>query len=411
MDNTCQLVDEMKKRDSQFSCHDVTMNLMILYSFSLLVLIQIVVTDNATTTTKETTVISTTSISSTISKTSTTDKTTTLSSTSTSSSTTSTISTSTISTSTISTSPISTSPISTSTISTIESTTSSSTTSTISTIESTTSPTPTPTPGPTSTSEKTSTTTEIVTSTEEITTTTTEVPVTTTIPPIPERREVVKFSLPRFNKTHACMFGEMALVFKIPYQKKLENGDVIIAVTEINSTKEDYECSGACSPISQELELAFYRNDVRISFFFEKKMKDEYLSNVTLDYNLRNDRLFPNAVHNNSRMVANAYNLKRDKKVDGSSYLCRTGESVELQSNSEQIKQNITVVYDDLHYETFADGSLPYRYGAAIECEGDQKVSNEIPIIVGVCLAVLIIVVFAAYMIGKRKRTQYDNID
>ena len=45
-------------------------------------------------------------------------------------------------------------------------------------------------------------------------------------------------------------------------------------------------------------------------------------------------------------------------------------------------------------------------------CQADiEKDSNLIPIIVGVCLAVLVIIVLAAYLIGRRRsRNGYQSV-
>ena len=61
---------------------------------------------------------------------------------------------------------------------------------------------------------------------------------------------------------------------------------------------------------------------------------------------------------------------------------------------------------------TFAHSECRATFDLEKVCQADiEKDSNLIPIIVGACLAVLVIIVLAAYLIGRRRsRNGYQSV-
>ena len=126
---------------------------------------------------------------------------------------------------------------------------------------------------------------------------------------------------------------------------------------------------------------------------------------------------------------ANASLFEADR---GNSYRCNTRTTV----TGFTTTKNVTVTsieLENLRVQAFADDSKEFSdYGvgmcrqgkvgpAAIRffslvsekvCSADvDKNSNLIPIIVGACLAVLVVIVLAAYLIGRRRsRNGYQSV-
>ena len=65
---------------------------------------------------------------------------------------------------------------------------------------------------------------------------------------------------------------------------------------------------------------------------------------------------------------------------------------------------------DESHGDS--DASIDDLFSVEKVCKADdQKDSNLVPIIVGACLAVLVVIVLVAYLIGRRRsRTGYQSV-
>jgi len=101
------------------------------------------------------------------------------------------------------------------------------------------------------------------------------------------------------------------------------------------------------------------------------------------------------------------FEASRDK-----SFQCNTKTKIENILNNDNV--TITSIdLENLRVQAFYDRTHRFSgYGDAVSCNADiEKNSNLIPIIVGACLAVLIVIVLVAYLIGRRRsRAGYETV-
>lgn len=94
------------------------------------------------------------------------------------------------------------------------------------------------------------------------------------------------------------------------------------------------------------------------------------------------------------------------------SYACNT--KTQIENVLDNVNVTITSIdLENLHIQPFYDTANGFTgYKQAIVCNADlEKNSNLIPIIVGACLAVLIVIVLVAYLIGRRRsRAGYQTV-
>jgi len=96
----------------------------------------------------------------------------------------------------------------------------------------------------------------------------------------------------------------------------------------------------------------------------------------------------------------------------GHSYRCNSKSSID----NFQTNKNVTIKsieFEDLRLQPFVDTSTVFHdYAVEKVCTMDIFTRrNLIPIIVGVCLGILVIVVLVAYLIGRRRnRHGYQSV-
>jgi hypothetical protein len=125
------------------------------------------------------------------------------------------------------------------------------------------------------------------------------------------------------------------------------------------------------------------------------------LANVRLDYVV--DKSFPNATNLGPQSVE-VSNLDLFSANKDSSYKCTSESKIPL-------KDMAVLVLKNYQGEPFIkEGSTDFD--TAIECPADiSNTSKLVPIIVGSALAVLVVLVLIAYIIGRRKhRPGYQQV-
>jgi len=128
------------------------------------------------------------------------------------------------------------------------------------------------------------------------------------------------------------------------------------------------------------------------------------LSNIKLDYTI--DSTFPNVSNKEiGKHSIELTNLDYFSANKDNSYKCSSLTSIDL---------NGTVTLDLKNYqaEPFIKDPKNNDFDTAIECPADiSNASKLVPIIVGSALAVLVVLVLIAYVIGRRKhRPGYQQV-
>jgi lysosomal-associated membrane protein 1/2 len=79
------------------------------------------------------------------------------------------------------------------------------------------------------------------------------------------------------------------------------------------------------------------------------------------------------------------------------------------------VNEQVSIRFDKLHVQPFnqlVDGTDPNTFIQGAQCSADKSESDLVPIIVGGCLALLVIVVLVAYLVGRArsKRQGYASV-
>lgn len=252
---------------------------------------------------------------------------------------------------------------------------SSTTTTTVSSTTTTESPTTTSTAIVTSTAAPTTTpspTTPAPTTTSTMASTTQE-PVTSTKAPEPPAPVTGSWNVTEGNVT--CIRADLQIRFKIDV-----NGRTDYILLSPNATS-----SGECNATGNTQLLEIEDSEYTISMVFGKDSTNAFCKNVTFRYTLPDT----------SGMVYNDTHLFPVKV--GNSYLCSSTNNVDL--------GNVTM--EVFHVRIQAFGSVGNKgFGTAEECDADNKVSDIVPIAVGIALLALVVIVLIAYFVGRRRSRQ-----
>nr|QBG05441.1 lysosomal-associated membrane protein 2 [Ctenopharyngodon idella] len=257
---------------------------------------------------------------------------------------------------------------------------------------------PTTTQPPTTTHHNTtnSTTQPPTTTHHNTTNSTTEAPHTnaTTAPTLPPttapipKPTVGNYSVKSDNVT-ICLLANMGLQFSFKI-----SGNASVQTLNLDPSPNVMEVSGTCGGGGNDSSLVLKSKEITVHFFFTNVSDKFRLHALAFSVDFGNGSTFSESNNNLSLWEASV----------GSSYMCK-----------KELSYNIT---DKLTINTFELQVQPFAvqknmFSTAEDCKADEPDNFIVPIAVGVALAVLIIIVLLAYVIG-RKRSQtsgYEQFD
>jgi len=193
----------------------------------------------------------------------------------------------------------------------------------------------------------------------------------------------------------------MSLEFEIKYIAEFNGTRSNESVTFI--VKEDTGYEGDCTENYQVLTVDYKDGwSLELNYTLEQKAYFE-LSTLVFKYVVDAEN-FPNVVKSElgpkSVTLANQSLFSANK---GNSYKCFSESDIKM---NEDVNLRVT------HYQAqpFSEGKT--GFDTAIECPADTTgTSKLVPIIVGSALAILVIMVLVAYIIGRRKhRPGYQQV-
>ncbi|CAF0731481.1 unnamed protein product [Didymodactylos carnosus] len=218
------------------------------------------------------------------------------------------------------------------------------------------------------------------------------------------------FTLPP-DSPNNCFVGQFKLDFDVKYPEKNGSYSTVNFVLD-NSTYSIYRgsCDEGGDNTTHKLQIFMNMNlwHVELYFHLNKNMASLYQTSVSIIFD---DELFPNA---DPSVLGKTYTATKNVSLFSTdqtkSYRCNTRTTVAF-----DMQRNVTITLglQDVHIQSFYDSSKPFSgYGVEEVCGGDKnKSSNLVPIIVGICLAVLVVIVLIAYLIGRRKqRDGYQSV-
>ncbi|UJR28402.1 hypothetical protein I4U23_009643 [Adineta vaga] len=220
------------------------------------------------------------------------------------------------------------------------------------------------------------------------------------------------YTWPQDSK-NLCFAGQFDLVLNVDYTKA--NGAKASAKIPLNNnTYESYRVSCSVPTNVHELTISMLNSFTEILLSFSVDAKNMTSLKKIYGYITFNDKQtyiteYAPSLEGVHHFSSNVSLFEADR---GNSYRCDTKTTV----TGFNTTNNVTVTsieLENLRVQAFADDSKEFSdYGVEKVCSADaDKNSNLIPIIVGACLAVLVVVVLVAYLIGRRRnRNGYQSV-
>ncbi|XP_015607781.1 lysosome-associated membrane glycoprotein 1 [Cephus cinctus] len=249
-------------------------------------------------------------------------------------------------------------------------------------------------PTTTTSAPPTTTTSAPPTTTSKPPTTTTSKPPTSTTPaPVPAPTA----GMWTVNGTNAtCIVIEMAVQFNISYTTKDQNE----TYQEVDLPADNKTlATGVCGSLEQNLTLSWntsitVNNSLTLHFVQNSTTKQYSLHHLEVILDPQN---FPNII--TSTPVKLIHEPHQFSTSLSNSYRCLKVQSLNLTAEGH----NETVGFlkiDDLQFQAFR-GDNSTTFGFAEDCAFDTP--DIVPIAVGCALAVLVVIVLVAYLVGRRR--------
>lgn len=243
----------------------------------------------------------------------------------------------------------------------------------------------TTTPAPSTTTNNTTTTTSTTTTTAKTTTTLAPKTTTTTAAPTPkpDNNLVINDYLGNYTDSkNVCFMAKMAIQIQLPGKDK--NSSILINVPkDVNAT---VGCS--INGTSETLLIEWGRNSV--SFEFSKNESQYEIQSLSTSLLLAGSNTTTTYCHNKTEFAV-------PEKL---SYYCVKDQKLPL----TDCNGNVTVAdlhLSHLHYQAFMNSPKP-QYASVWNCDG-ANTSDVVPVVVGCVLAVLVVLVLVAYLVGRRR--------
>ncbi|CAG9835144.1 unnamed protein product [Diabrotica balteata] len=254
------------------------------------------------------------------------------------------------------------------------------TSSTTKTTTTTTTTTPKPTTTTVTTPKTTTTSTPKPTTTPTAKTTT---PITPTPKPVPEP-SIGKWSLNYTNSNDSCLLMDAALQIEIP------NGNLSSLKINIpvNAT-----VVGNCGKDLDVLILSWETNIINMNFVQNTTDKKFALGSIMGLVNV--------ALSNGTSQLLNVTHKKSEfSTMLDHSYKCAKVQTLNLTA----LGSNDTIALLHISHVQFQAFSnvTQHKFYDAIDCEASAITSDVVPIVVGCVLALLVVVVLVAYLVGRR---------
>ncbi|CAF3807557.1 unnamed protein product [Rotaria sordida] len=215
------------------------------------------------------------------------------------------------------------------------------------------------------------------------------------------------------NTKKLCFAGRFDLVLNVDYVQ-IDGAKATAKIPLNNDTFESYRVSCTAPDDVHELTLSILNGFTEILLDFSVDSKNMTSLTKVYGYITLNDK--QTYFKNYSQAIAGIHKFSSNQTLfvteRGNSYRCNTKTIIQGFNTT----QNVTVTsieLENLRIQPFVDESTEFNdYGVERVCSTDiDKNSNLIPIIVGACLAVLVVIVLVAYLIGRRRsRNGYQSV-
>jgi lysosomal-associated membrane protein 1/2 len=193
-----------------------------------------------------------------------------------------------------------------------------------------------------------------------------------------------------------CIFAEFAVQIEVPYIT-LDNK----TWTAYVNVFENATATGLCDNKTTVETLTLTWENNSVTFSFEKDVNKTYYNVKKVDVAIVKDPVnFPNAA-NASQNINLVYDGKAlFNTTEKMSYKCAKLESFNLTMANEKKPMGF-LHFSHLQLQAFSE-SKATGFADAIDCE-PAGTPDIVPIAAGCALAILILIVLGAYLIGRRR--------
>lgn len=220
------------------------------------------------------------------------------------------------------------------------------------------------------------------------------------------------YTLPK-DSPNLCFIARFDLLLNVEYLK-LDGKKNTTRIPLNNQTFASYD--GSClSLTTHSLTIQMLDKLTSITFDFNLNEKNQTsLSKVGLSLNIDENSEFYFANHSKSIeglhiFLANESFFSTDRS---NSYRCNSKTKIENLKSKTNVTIN-SIDLENLRIQPFVNSETVFSdYAVEKVCAMDYiRGSNLIPIIVGICLALLVVIVLVAYLIGRRRnRNGYQSV-
>ncbi|CAF3874023.1 unnamed protein product [Rotaria sordida] len=219
------------------------------------------------------------------------------------------------------------------------------------------------------------------------------------------------YTLPK-SSPNLCFAARFDLVINIEYLKI--DGKTNISRIPLNNQTFQYYDGDCLSSNRHRLTIGMLDNLTTITFQFKLNEKNQTsLTEVFGAITIKDTDYFPNCSDNIKGLHAFMGNESLFLTDRNNSYRCNTKTKID---NLKIMNNNITIKsidLENLRIQPFINDKIIWNdYATEKVCTMDIfKSSTWIPIVVGICLAVLVIVILVVYLVRRRRyRNGYQSV-
>lgn len=210
------------------------------------------------------------------------------------------------------------------------------------------------------------------------------------------------------NDGHVCILVQSAIRISFKYSDQ-ETGKLVTANLDV---PPHAAVEGVCNNVVQTMSLIFYET-WNLTFVFARNDTKYSMSGAALSYKLQHGRQpFPHAKEVSNSSVFMVEDDDKDFKTEvGSSSVCTSQLTILDYTESSLAGGVMRIDLYDTRIEAFRGNASNADFSVmGSRCSNDE-ISLLVPIIVGACLAGLIVFVLVAYLIGRHhSKRGYLNV-
>jgi len=197
----------------------------------------------------------------------------------------------------------------------------------------------------------------------------------------------------------------------------LDASDVVIHLmlnnTELSTNIRESNTSGSCVPSNQNLDVAFYPTSLTDNGTLWH-LKMNFTRNENNSFQLTFYSLEGVVYNETDKGSKTPFHFEMSREAQNDTKTSTGNLGFQCSTVALALTNNSRIAFTAMKlaaYANFSTGDFPTNYNFQL-CPLDERTSDIVPIVVGACLAALVIVVLIAYLIGRAraKRQGYASV-